>query len=109
MKLNSMKLLSVFAVVCVSGAAACADDIAFYPFAEGSGGADAVSVPLLNEVNGDLCPGSATIVVGEGANASFMDDIPGRYLYTNSTWRADCIYRTGLYRSLKTTWVTNAP
>ena len=50
MKLNSMKLLSVFAVVCVSGAAACADDIAFYPFAEGSGGADAVS--LINTLTG---------------------------------------------------------
>ena len=109
MKLNSMKLLSVFAVVCVSGAAACADDIAFYPFAEGSGGADAVSVELQNEVNGDLCPDSVTIDGGAGASASFADDIPGRYLYTNSTWRSDCVYRIDLYRSLKTTWVTNAP
>ena len=107
--ISYMKMFSILAAVCAWSAAVSAADLAFYPFTDGESGADAVSVPLLNEVNGDLCPGSATIVVGEGASASFMDDIPGRYLYTNSTWRADCVYRTDLYRSLKTTWVTNAP
>lgn len=107
--ISYMKMFSILAAVCAWSAAVSAADIAFYPFTDGENGADAVSVPLLNEVDGDLCPGSATIVVGEGASASFMDDIPGRYLYTNSTWRADCVYRTDLYRSLKTTWVTNEP
>ena len=51
--ISYMKMFSILAAVCAWSAAVSAADIAFYPFTDGENGADAVSVPLLNEVDGE--------------------------------------------------------
>ena len=88
-----------------SGASAA--EVAFYPFSEGSNGADAIGVALHNAVDPDILGGSAVRNSGSTATATFLDDVPGRYLYTNNVWRADAVYSTNVFRSIQTSWFTN--
>ena len=95
------------AFVCMTAGMSQAADVAFYSFTEGNDGDDAVGVALKNAVDASSLGGSASRNKGD-ATAKFMDDVPGRYLYTNSTWTADSIYRSDVYRSIQTSWITNA-
>jgi len=86
-----------------------AADVAFYPFTDGTAGGDAIGATIQNAVNPETLSGTATLSSGSDATATFLDDVPGRYLYTNATWSADAIYRTAAYQSIQTTWITNKP
>lgn len=86
-----------------------AADVAFYPFNEGNDGANAVGVTIQNAANPGTLPGVVSqINANTTATAKFLDDVPGRYLYTNKTWSADAIYRSDVFRSIQTSWVTNS-
>ena len=86
-----------------------AADVAFYPFTEGSSGDDAIGATILNSVNTENLSGTVSQAKSvTTATATFLDDVPGRYLYTNATWSADALYRSDVYQSIQTTWVTNA-
>lgn len=86
-----------------------AADVAFYPFSEGNDGDSAVGVTLQNAANPGTLPGVVSqINANTTATAKFLDDVPGRYLYTNKTWSADAIYRSDVFRSIQTSWVTNS-
>lgn len=85
-----------------------AGEVAFYPFSEGSNGANAVGVVLHNAVDPSSLSGSAIHNTDNAAaTATFLDDIPGRYLYTNKIWRADAVYGTNAFRSIQVSWETN--
>ena len=96
------------AFVCLAAGVSQAADVAFYSFTEGNDGEDAVGVALRNAVDASSLSGSVSRNNGMDATAKFMDDVPGRYLYTNTTWTADSIYRSDAYRSIQTSWITNA-
>jgi len=96
------------AFVCLSAGVSQAADVAFYSFTEGNDGDNAIGVALKNAVDASVLGGSAFRNKGTDATAKFMDDVPGRYLYTNSIWMADAIYRSDVYRSIQTSWITNA-
>lgn len=87
---------------------AFAAEVAFYPFSEGSNGANAIDVALHNAVDPSSLSGSAVRNSGATATATFLDDVPGRYLYTNNVWRADAVYSTNAFRSIQTSWFTNS-
>lgn len=87
---------------------AFAAEVAFYPFSEGSNGANAIGVVLHNAVDPSSLSGSAVRDNGDTATATFLDDIPGRYLYTNNVWRADAVYSTNAFKSIQTSWFTNS-
>ncbi len=85
-----------------------AADVAFYPFTEGNDGDNAVGATIQNAANPGTLFGTASQVKADTtATATFLDDVPGRYLYTNKTWSADAIYRSDVFRSIQTSWVTN--
>ena len=96
------------AAVLALASGASAAEVAFYPFSEGSNGADAIGVALHNAVDPSSLSGSAVRNKGDTATATFLDDIPGRYLYTNNVWRADAVYSTNALRSIQTSWFTNS-
>jgi hypothetical protein len=96
------------AAILVLASGASAAEVAFYPFSEGSNGTDAIGVALHNAVDPSSLSGSAVRNDGSTATATFLDDIPGRYLYTNNVWRADAIYSTNVFRSIQTSWFTNS-
>jgi hypothetical protein len=86
-----------------------AADVAFYPFNEGNDGDNAVGATIQNAANPGTLSGTASQVKADTtATATFLDDVPGRYLYTNATWSADAIYRSDVFRSIQTSWVTNS-
>ena len=86
-----------------------AADVAFYPFSEGNDGDNAVGAALQNAANPETLSGTVSQVKTDTtATAKFLDDVPGRYLYTNATWSADAIYRSDVFRSIQTSWVTNS-
>ena len=87
---------------------AFAAEVAFYPFAEGADGANALGIALHNAVDPSVLDGITVRNNGDTATATFLDDVPGRYLYTNNVWRADAVYSTNLFRSIQTTWFTNS-
>ena len=106
--MSAQRNLAVIAawVLAMASRAAFAAEVAFYPFAEGNDGDNAVGVALHNAVNASTLSGSAVHNSGDTA-ATFLDDIPGRYLYTNNVWKADAIYSTNVFRSIQTSWETN--
>ena len=106
--MSAQRKLAVIAawVLAMASRAAFAAEVAFYPFAEGNDGDNAVGVALHNAVNASTLSGSAVHNSGDTA-ATFLDDIPGRYLYTNNVWKADAIYSTNVFRSIQTSWETN--
>ena len=82
--------------------------MAFYPFSEGNDGANAIGVALHNAVDPSVLAGAAVHNSDDAAaTATFLDDIPGRYLYTNKIWRADAVYSTNVFRSIQVSWETN--
>jgi hypothetical protein len=86
-----------------------AADVAFYPFNEGNDGDNAVGATIQNAANPGTLSGTASQVKADTtATATFLDDVTGRYLYTNKTWSADAIYRSDVLRSIQTSWVTNS-
>lgn len=85
-----------------------AAEVAFYPFAEGNDGDSAVGVTLQNAVDASSLSGSAVRNSGDTATAVFLDDVPGRYLYTNSVWKSGAIYSTVPLKSVQISWETNA-
>ena len=101
---------SAFAAVLLGLASGTfAGEVAFYPFSEGNAGANAVGVALHNAVDPTVLAGSAVQNTDNTtATATFLDDVPGRYLYTNNVWRADAVYSTNVFRSIQTTWFTNS-
>ena len=105
-KLMSLAMVTVGTMFCRTVFAA---DVAFYPFTDGTAGGDAIGATIQNAVNPGTLSGTATLSSGSDATATFLDDVPGRYLYTNATWSADAIYRTAAYQSIQTTWITNKP
>ncbi len=108
---NSTSTFTAFLAASFAGLAAVvaqAADVAFYSFTEGNDGDNAIGVALKNAVDASVLGGSAFRNKGTDATAKFMDDVPGRYLYTNSIWTADSIYRSDVYRSIQTSWITNA-
>ena len=105
LSLTAVLIAGFAALVLASGASAA--EVAFYPFSEGNDGASAIGVALHNAVDASALGGSAVRNNGDTATATFLDDIPGRYLYTNSVWRADAIYSTNAFRSIQTSWETN--
>jgi hypothetical protein len=102
------KLVAFAAAILALASGASAAEVAFYPFSEGSNGADAIGVVLHNAADPSSLSGSAVRNKGDTATATFLDDIPGRYLYTNSVWRADAVYSTNAFRSIRTSWFTNS-
>ena len=102
------KITAFAAAIQVFASWAFAAEVAFYPFAEGNGGANALGVALHNAVDASSLSGSAIRNNGSTATATFLDDVPGRYLYTNNVWRADAVYSTNVFRSIQTTWFTNS-
>ena len=100
--------LGVLVVIALS-LEAFAADVAFYPFTEGAAGSDAIGTAVRNAVDSSTLGGSVSLSKGMDATATFLDDVPGRYLYTNSTWTADSIYRSDVYQSVQLSWVTNKP
>ena len=100
--------LGVLAVFALS-LEAFAAEVAFYPFTEGAAGSDAIGAAVRNAVDSSTLGGSVSLSKGTAATATFLDDVPGRYLYTNSTWTADSIYRSDVYQSVQLSWVTNKP
>ena len=106
--MSAQRKLAVIAawVLAMASRAAFAAEVAFYPFAEGNDGDNAVGVALHNAVNASTLSGSAVHNSGD-TDATFLDDIPGRYLYTNNVWKADAIYSTNVFRSIQTSWETN--
>ena len=105
LSLTAVLIAGFAALVLASGASAA--EVAFYPFSEGNDGASAIGVALHNAVDASALGGSAVRNSGDTAAATFLDDIPGRYLYTNNVWRADAIYSTNAFRSIQTSWETN--
>ena len=101
------KFAGMMATMLVLASGASAAEVAFYPFSEGNDGASAIGVALHNAVDASALGGSAVRNNGDTATATFLNDIPGRYLYTNSVWRADAIYSTNAFRSIQTSWETN--
>ncbi len=101
------KFAGMMATMLVLASGASAAEVAFYPFSEGNDGASAIGVALHNAVDASALGGSAVRNSGDTAAATFLDDIPGRYLYTNNVWRADAIYSTNAFRSIQTSWETN--
>ncbi len=101
------KFAGMMATMLVLASGASAAEVAFYPFSEGNDGANAIGVTLHNAVDASSLSGSAVRNSGDTAAATFLDDIPGRYLYTNNVWRADAIYSTNAFRSIQTSWETN--
>ena len=86
-----------------------AADVAFYPFTEGNDGDNAVGATIQNAANPATLSGVVSQINADTtATATFLDDVPGRYLYTNKTWSADAIYRSDVFRSIQTSWVTNS-
>lgn len=86
-----------------------AADVAFYPFTEGNDGDNAVGATIQNAANPATLSGVVSQINADTtATATFLDDVPGRYLYTNATWSADAIYRSDVFRSIQTSWVTNS-
>ena len=106
LSLTAVLIAGFAALVLASGASAA--EVAFYPFSEGNDGASAIGVALHNAVDESALGGSAIRNSGDTAAATFLDDVPGRYLYTNNVWRADAIYSTNVFRSIQTTWFTNS-
>ena len=107
------KLLLMSSAMVAAGTMFCravfAADVAFYPFSEGNDGDSAVGVTLQNAADPGTLSGTASQVKADTtATAIFLDDVPGRYLYTNATWSADAIYRSDVLRSIQTSWVTNS-
>ena len=103
---RTLCLAAVLLAALPSGASAA--EVAFYPFSEGSNGAGAIGVALHNAVDSSSLEGSAVHNSDDtAATARFLDDIPGRYLYTNSVWRADVVYNTNAFRSIQVSWETN--
>lgn len=102
------KFAGMMATMLVLSSGASAAEVAFYPFSEGNDGASAIGVALHNAVDASALGGSAVRNKGDTATATFLDDIPGRYLYTNNVWRADAVYSTKVFRSIQTTWFTNS-
>ena len=102
------KLVAFAAVLLGLASGTFAGEVAFYPFSEGSNGANAVGVALHNAVDPSSLSGGAVRNSGDAATATFLDDVPGRYLYTNSVWRADAVYSTNAFRSIRTSWFTNS-
>ena len=103
----AQSLVSLLCLIVLFTASAFAAEVAFYPFSEGNDGDNAVGVVLHNAVNTSTLGGSAVRSSGDTATATFLDDIPGRYLYTNNVWKADAIYSTNVFKSIQTTWETN--
>ena len=101
------KLAGMAVSILVLACGASAAEVAFYPFSEESDGDDAIGVALHNAVDVSALGGNAVRNSGDTATATFLDDIPGRYLYTNNVWRADAIYSTNVFRSIQTSWETN--
>ena len=101
------KFAGMMATMLVLASGASAAEVAFYPFSEGNDGASAIGVALHNAVDASALGGSAVRNSGDTAAATFLDDIPGRYLYTNNVWKADAIYSTNAFRSIQTSWETN--
>ena len=86
-----------------------AADVAFYPFNEGNDGDNAVGATIQNAANPATLSGVVSQINADTtATATFLDDVPGRYLYTNKMWSMDAIYRSDVYRSIQTSWVTNS-
>ena len=106
LSLTAVLIAGFAALVLASGASAA--EVAFYPFSEGNDGASAIGVVLHNAVDASALGGSAVRNNGSTATATFLDDVPGRYLYTNNVWRADAVYSTNVFRSIQTTWFTNS-
>ena len=102
------KLVAFAAVLLGLASGTFAGEVAFYPFSEGSNGANAIGVALHNAVDPSSLSGGAVRNSGDAATTTFLDDVPGRYLYTNSVWRADAVYSTNAFRSIQTTWFTNS-
>ena len=102
------KITAFAAAIQVFASWAFAAEVAFYPFAEGNDGANALGVVLHNAVDPSSLSGSAVRKSGDTASATFLDDVPGRYLYTNNVWRADAVYSTNAFRSIQTSWFTNS-
>ena len=102
------KFAGMMATMLVLASGASAAEVAFYPFSEGNDGASAIGVALHNAVDASALGGSAIRNNGSTATATFLDDVPGRYLYTNNVWRADAVYSTNVFRSIQTTWFTNS-
>jgi hypothetical protein len=97
----------MMATMLVLASGASAAEVAFYPFSEGNDGASAIGVALHNAVDASALGGSAVRNNGDTATATFLYDVPGRYLYTNNVWRADAVYSTTVFRSIQTSWETN--
>jgi hypothetical protein len=97
----------MMATMLVLSSGASAAEVAFYPFSEGNDGASAIGVALHNAVDASALGGSAVRNNGDTATATFLYDVPGRYLYTNNVWRADAVYSTNVFRSIQTSWETN--
>ena len=105
-RLMAVAMVAAGAMFC---RAVFAADVAFYPFSEGNDGDSAVGVTLQNAADPGTLSGTASQVKADTtATAIFLDDVPGRYLYTNATWSADVIYRSDVFRSIQTSWVTNS-
>ena len=102
------KTTAFAAAIQVFASWAFAAEVAFYPFAEGNDGANALGVALHNAVDASALGGSAIRNNGSTATATFLDDVPGRYLYTNNVWRADAVYSTNALRSIQVSWETNS-
>ena len=109
MKTSRKRTLCLAAVLLAAlSSGASAAEVAFYPFSEGSNGAGAIGVTLHNAVDPSSLSGSAVRKSGDTATATFLNDIPGRYLYTNNVWRADAVYSTNALRSIQVSWETNS-
>ena len=101
-------LVAFAAAILALASGASAAEVAFYPFSEGNDGANAIGVALHNAVDPSVLAGSAVHNSDDDtAAATFLDDIPGRYLYTNKVWRADVVYSTNVFRSIQVSWETN--
>lgn len=100
-------LAAIAANTMALGSGVFAAEVAFYPFSEGYDGNDAVGAALVNAVDASALGGSAVRNSGDTATATFSDDVPGRYLYTNSTWKAGAIYSTDVFKSIQVSWETN--
>ncbi len=102
------KLAAFAAAILVLDSGASAAEVAFYPFSEGNAGANAIGVALHNAVDPSSLSGTAVHNSEDAAaTATFLDDVPGRYLYTNKIWRADAVYSTNAFRSIQVSWETN--
>ena len=88
-------LLYTFGIAALCATTALAEGfdektIAFYPFKEGAPGTSAVGVTITNLIDNAKFRGTVTST--GGGEVFFSDECPGRYLFTNLTYGADCVY-----------------